>query len=167
MNSDEVSVAYAEMEQIGMDIIRDWANGGKQGNYRGAFERLGPKGQISDIYRKVEKLINNVWDGHKLVGESPEQIASEIIPHCLILIWLIEKERMNTPMLWPPTGATIGTSPDEAIRRNWSIDRWRGTGRILICGHPIMAGNEYILKGGIAYCSPNCANNSSNINAGA
>lgn len=58
-------------------------------DYDDAHELLGAKGQFSDINRKFWKLYRSVWLGYELVGEQPDEIAEDIIGHCLLLIHLL------------------------------------------------------------------------------
>jgi hypothetical protein len=59
------------------------------GDYADAYELLGAKGQFSDINRKFWKLYRGVWLGHELSGEQSDEIAEDIIGHCLLLIHLL------------------------------------------------------------------------------
>lgn len=61
----------------------------KDQDYGDAFKLLGEKGQFSDINRKFWKLYNAIWLGRELVGEQPDEIAEDIIGHCLLLIYLL------------------------------------------------------------------------------
>lgn len=88
----EMNPAWVEMEQILVEARDDWRR--KRPDYDDAFELLGSKGQFSDIWRKVAKLKRSIWDEIPLKGEQPEQIAKEIIPHCLILIYLLREEAL-------------------------------------------------------------------------
>lgn len=86
-----VDQMYGEMEQILDDIVAGWRERGRH-NYGDAFLELGSRGQFSDIWRKVKKLKRSVWDGIELVGEQPEQIFAEIIPHCLMAIYCLRHQ---------------------------------------------------------------------------
>lgn len=90
MTSEELQRAWDEMEAILIGAVADWSI--KRQDYRDAFMELGSKGQVSEIVRKVAKLKRGVWDGYELFGEDPEQIAKEIIPHCMMLVYLLRLE---------------------------------------------------------------------------
>lgn len=93
MTDEELRRATTELEHILTEAKKMWQE--RRGDYGDAFIELGPQGQFSDIWRKVFKLKRSVWDGIELHGESPEQIAMEIIPHCLMLVYLIRQERVK------------------------------------------------------------------------
>jgi len=92
MNATELQLAWEEMEKILETVVTDWKL--RRQDYRDAFMALGSKGQFSEIWRKVYKLKNAIWDGYELKGESPDQIAQEIIPHCLMLVYLLRRESL-------------------------------------------------------------------------
>jgi hypothetical protein len=89
----ELEAAWTDMETILQVAVADWQE--KRQDYKDAFVELGSKGQFSEIWRKVIKLKNSVWDGYELRGESPAQIALEVIPHCLMLVYLLGKENQE------------------------------------------------------------------------
>ena len=88
-----LEAAYEDMEQILESAVNDWRL--KRGNYGDAFMELGAKGQFSEIWRKIKKLQIGVWEGQPLSGETPEQVAQEIIPHCLMMIYLLRREQRD------------------------------------------------------------------------
>ena len=90
MNERELNEAWADMELILDDALDSWRV--KRHDYRDAFLELGAKGQFSEIWRKVKKLKVSVWDGYDLSGESPAQVAKEIIPHCMMMVYLLDRE---------------------------------------------------------------------------
>lgn len=92
MDPTELQLAWQEMEKILDVVVTDWRM--KRQDYRDAFVVLGSRGQFSEIWRKVYKLKNAIWDGYELKGESPEQVAEEIIPHCLMLVYLLRRESL-------------------------------------------------------------------------
>jgi hypothetical protein len=92
----ELQKAVTEMENILVEARDMWRE--KRGDYGDAFMELGDKGQFSEIWRKVYKLKRSVWEGYELHGETPEQIAMELIPHCLMLVYLIRQERNGGSM---------------------------------------------------------------------
>lgn len=57
-----------------------------------AFQFLGVKGQFGDINRKFWKLYKALWMDEPLVGEQPIEILHDFIGHCLLTIWLLQKE---------------------------------------------------------------------------
>lgn len=58
-------------------------------------EVLGVQGQFAEVWRKVWKLKNSMWDGREMVGEGPREILMDLIGHCLLAIDMIDNE---TPM---------------------------------------------------------------------
>lgn len=92
METDRIDRIYEEFSDIGHEAIRDLMERGKN-NYGDAFMELGARGQYSEIHRKVAKLKRAIWDGVVLEGETPEQVAKEIIPHLLMMVWCLERER--------------------------------------------------------------------------
>jgi hypothetical protein len=78
---------YELMHADGIDILSSWT--ANQRDYGDAFIELGPKGQFSDIWRKIAKLKKAVWEDQVLVGEQPDQIIAETIHHLLILRFLL------------------------------------------------------------------------------
>lgn len=83
-------------------------------DYRDAWKLLGTKGQFSDINRKFWKLYNAVWLDQELVGEQPYEIVEDIVGHCLILLYIMQREPTSELALfsYPPTGvgATVASS---------------------------------------------------------
>lgn len=72
------------------------------GDYRDAYKLLGEKGQFSDINRKYWKLKHAVWDGQSLEGEDVNQIAEDIICHCLLLLLIRWENGVQDPAPTPP-----------------------------------------------------------------
>lgn len=89
--SFDLDAAYKEMEATLATAVNEWHL--KRANYGDAFLELGAKGQFSEIWRKIKKLQVGVWENKPLTGETPEQIAKEIIPHCLMMIYLLRREQ--------------------------------------------------------------------------
>lgn len=79
------------METILETALNEWKY--KRDDYGDAFLELGSKGQFSEIWRKVKKLKRSVWEGYELRMESPDEIARDIIPHCLMMIYCLKQER--------------------------------------------------------------------------
>lgn len=57
----------------------------KSVDYSGTKRDLGPRGQFSDMWRKLKKLKKALWDGQQLVGEQPDEIIDDLIAHCLLI----------------------------------------------------------------------------------
>lgn len=58
-------------------------------------EQLGIRGQWSDMYRKIAKLKQSMWDqdGSGLEFESAEEIIQDLVGHCLLsLLFLKDKK---------------------------------------------------------------------------
>lgn len=55
-------------------------------------EVLGVQGQFAEVWRKVWKLKNSMWDGREMVGEGPREILMDLIGHCLLAIDMIDHE---------------------------------------------------------------------------
>jgi hypothetical protein len=60
-------------------------------------EVLGEKGQFAEVFRKVWKLKNSMWDGRELVGEQPREILMDLIGHALLAIEMIDRREANSP----------------------------------------------------------------------
>jgi hypothetical protein len=56
---------------------------------------LGTRAQFVDINRKTLKLRGALWDGADTSAwtEQPDEIARDLIGHCLLLLELLERER--------------------------------------------------------------------------
>jgi len=89
----DMDEAWKEMETILETAVNDWKY--KRPNYGDAFLELGAKGQFSEIWRKVKKLQTEVWEGQPLVGETATQVAMEIIPHCLMMVYCLHHQKLN------------------------------------------------------------------------
>lgn len=63
----------------------------KRVDYEGTFLELGALGQVSDMQRKLGKLVNAVIRGKQLTGEQPKEIAQDLIGHALLLIYCLEE----------------------------------------------------------------------------
>lgn len=55
-------------------------------------EVLGLKGQFAEIWRKVWKLKNALWDGRELRREGPEEILSDLMAHCALAIAMLRRD---------------------------------------------------------------------------
>ena len=49
-------------------------------------EVLGDKAQFVDLWRKIGKLYNGMWEGRDMHGESVEEIVMDMIGHGLLII---------------------------------------------------------------------------------
>lgn len=67
----------------------------KNADYGGTAHFLGAKGQFADINPKFWKLKRALWDGERLVGESVEEILSDLVGHALLSIYFLELERQG------------------------------------------------------------------------
>lgn len=58
----------------------------KNNEYGENASTLGPRGQFSDMYRKMIKLRTALWDGNEdqLTSESVEEILMDLIGHCFL-----------------------------------------------------------------------------------
>jgi hypothetical protein len=56
-------------------------------------EVLGIRGQFAELWRKVWKLKNALWDGREMVGESAEEILMDLMGHCALAIDMIRRKR--------------------------------------------------------------------------
>jgi hypothetical protein len=54
----------------------------------GNSDVLGPKGQFSDIWRKIAKLKTGMWDGREdqLTSEGVDEILRDLIGHCFLAL---------------------------------------------------------------------------------
>lgn len=77
-------------EELLEEVVRDFLVAAE--DYGEAFRELGPRGQYSDMHRKMAKLKRAVWDGEELQREQPREIAADLIAHCLILMFLLDEE---------------------------------------------------------------------------
>jgi hypothetical protein len=108
----EVRESWVEMENILVEARDEWRL--KRQDYQDAFEELGAKGQFSDIWRKIAKLKRAVWEGEQLKFEQPEQIAKEIIPHLLIMIYLLRREPLQSDS--PTAMEVFSEQPTQVIK---------------------------------------------------
>lgn len=99
--------AYAHIEHdVAPRTLARFLSKGK--DYQDAFAYLGLKGQFSDINRKFQKLKNAVWDGRELTGEQPREIVEDMIGHCYLMLYLMDKEEEEQPQLFPSAGSIEG-----------------------------------------------------------
>ena len=49
-------------------------------------EVLGDKAQFVDLWRKIGKLYNGLWEGRDMEGESVEEIVMDLIGHSLLIL---------------------------------------------------------------------------------
>lgn len=54
-------------------------------------EVLGLQGQFAEVWRKVWKLKNSLWDGRELSAEQPREILMDLIGHALLAIDMIDR----------------------------------------------------------------------------
>lgn len=62
----------------------------RNADYGDNARELGRAGQFADIWRKVRKLRKAWWDGDKLTGEQPPEIAEDMIGHLLLALYFGE-----------------------------------------------------------------------------
>jgi hypothetical protein len=57
-------------------------------------ETLGVRGQWSDMYRKIAKLKQSMWDqnGEGLQFETAEEVVQDLIGHCLLTLLFLKDE---------------------------------------------------------------------------
>ena len=67
----------------------------KNKEYGENAQTLGPRGQFSDMYRKMIKLRTGMWDGdeHLLTSESVDEILLDMIGHCFLTLRMRESAR--------------------------------------------------------------------------
>lgn len=58
---------------------------------------LGPRGQFSDIYRKMMKLKIGLWDGEeeKLTSEGVDEILMDMIGHCFLTLAMRQRAKQE------------------------------------------------------------------------
>lgn len=69
----------------------------KNKEYGENAQTLGPRGQFSDMYRKMIKLRTGMWDGdeHLLTSESVDEILLDMIGHCFLTLRMRARDRMD------------------------------------------------------------------------
>lgn len=102
ISPDEMREIHVELTKILDEAVADWTS--KREDYGDAFLELGAKGQFSEMWRKIKKLQRTVWYGYALRGEDAEQIAKEIIPHCMMMIYCLRNPRGLDQMI-PQAGS--------------------------------------------------------------
>lgn len=65
----------------------------KNADYGNTAAFLGARGQFADLNPKFWKLKKALWDGDKLLGESIEEICSDLVGHALLTIYFLALER--------------------------------------------------------------------------
>lgn len=65
----------------------------KNADYGSTAAFLGAKGQFADINPKFWKLKRALWDGEPLIGESVEEILSDLVGHSLLSLYFLALER--------------------------------------------------------------------------
>jgi len=59
---------------------------------------LGPRAEIVELYRKMNKLKAALWDGKALDGEQPPEIAMDMIGHLILLLDMLEQDWISNPL---------------------------------------------------------------------
>jgi len=96
------------INEIVPDVLREFTR--KSGDYGDSWRLLGAKGQFSDINRKFWKLYNSIWMGRELVGEQPAECVADIIGHCLLLLYILEREPAPERALFSTHEASLPAS---------------------------------------------------------
>lgn len=98
MSDSTAKDAYAEIQdRIGPNVLSFFGHKAMDYDTGPAFQFLGSKGQFGDINRKFWKLYKAMWLEEELVGEQPIEILYDLIGHCLLTIWLLEREKEPVP----------------------------------------------------------------------
>jgi hypothetical protein len=80
---------------IFQDILPQWSEEflEKNSRYGETANLLGAKGQFADLWRKIGPLKRILWDGKDLPGESAEEVLRDLIGHCFLTLYFINKEK--------------------------------------------------------------------------
>jgi hypothetical protein len=92
--ADPDAYATAQAAKIFQDILPSVLDRFlvKNADYGDTADFLGAKGQFADINPKFWKLKKALWDGEKLHGEPVEEILADLIGHCLLTLYFLDKE---------------------------------------------------------------------------
>jgi hypothetical protein len=63
---------------------------------------LGIRGQFAEVWRKVWKLKNTLWDGRTLAYEGEREILLDMIGHCFLAISMIDADPRDGTKSQPP-----------------------------------------------------------------
>jgi hypothetical protein len=79
---------------------------------------LGVRGQWSDMYRKIAKLKQSMWDqsGEGLEFESAEEVIQDLIGHCLLSLLFLKDERLDKSL------DKMSKTHDEIMQERMGID---------------------------------------------
>ena len=84
---------------------------------------LGRRGQFGEIWRKVWKLKNTMWDDRTLIHEGEREILLDMIGHCFLAIAMLDGEK-------PPLGSLEDVPPEWADPRTIPVqvagEDWQG-----------------------------------------
>lgn len=72
---------------------------------------LGVRGQFADIWRKIGKLKNALWDGRTLKGEQPREILMDLIGHAFLTIAMLDRAAGKWPVNVPVPPETLPRPP--------------------------------------------------------
>ena len=113
----------------------------KNKEYGENAQTLGPRGQFSDMYRKMIKLRTGMWDGdeHLLTSESVDEILLDMIGHCFLTLRMRESARRDD--LLANFKLEEGFTP-EALEFLKGISEESGDLRVRICDI-LNASDEY------------------------
>lgn len=95
--------------------------------YGDSAVNLGPKGQFSDIHRKVMKLKNIIWDemvAPEDITESPEEILMDLIGHCLLGIHMLQESPLK---YGTPVGRNASGGLGVEVKTDGYLSRKAGT----------------------------------------
>lgn len=65
----------------------------KSRDYGATADGLGARGQFADIWRKVGKLRNLVWEGKQAKFEKPYEIVQDLLGHCILFLQFLRQGR--------------------------------------------------------------------------
>jgi hypothetical protein len=107
-----------EMVRIATEFMPDWLElfARKNSEYGpGSAGDLGPRGQFSDMYRKMIKLKRAMWEGEedKLTTEGVDEILMDLVGHCFLAI---EQRNPDTTTHPTYTAADMDRAADSARR---------------------------------------------------
>lgn len=105
MNDHEYikEVLLSQFAHHAAEKAKDYDSGDGQENHR----VLGIRGQFADVWRKIGKLKNALWEGRTLIGEQPREILMDLIGHCFLTIAMMDREAGRWPVNVPVPPETL------------------------------------------------------------
>lgn len=107
---------------------------GKNQDYGDTSFELGIKGQYAELHRKMGKLKRSMWDGEELMYEKTDEVLTDLIGHCLLSLYFLEREKIGVAAMEADTASASVYYSDKILELSGylkgALDQEPGSGYV-------------------------------------